>query len=113
MLIYDGGCPFCRSSAQRLAPRWGGTAEAVPSQGLSEAELGRIGLSSEDLASAAWWVSPNGERFRGHLAIGRALLAAGGWRALLGRLCLVWPFRVIASVLYVRVARWRRLLHAR
>ena len=74
MLIFDGGCGFCRRSL-----RWGYAAgcrfEAVPAADVDPAP---IGLTRADLAEAAWWVAPDGSLHRGHEAIARAL-ATSRW----------------------------------
>jgi predicted DCC family thiol-disulfide oxidoreductase YuxK len=52
LLIYDGNCGMCSSSATWITKKWKKphTAEAVPSQWLSEANLQALGLSADDLA---------------------------------------------------------------
>ena len=83
MLVYDGGCGFCRRSL-RWAYAAGGRFEAVPS---TEVDAAALGLTEPDLAAAAWWVDPDGTLHRGHLAIAR-VLQSSRWRPirLLGRL---------------------------
>lgn len=83
MLIFDDDCGFCRRSL-----RWGYAAgcrfEAVPASGV---DPGPLGLTSADLAEAAWWVAPDGSRHRGHEAVAR-VLETSRWLPvrLLGRL---------------------------
>lgn len=72
MLIYDGGCGFCRRSLRWLHAA-GCRFEAVASGDVEPAELG---LTSQDLAQAAWWVEDDGTLLRGHEAIARALLTS-------------------------------------
>ena len=52
LLIYDDNCGVCSSSATWITKKWKKphTAEAVPSQWLSEADLQALGLSADDLA---------------------------------------------------------------
>src|SRR5437016_5420468 len=79
LLVYDGDCSFCSSSARWLTAHWTGPQQAVAWQHLSAAQLERIGLSLDDVRSAAWWIDPWSGPSRGHLAIARALRAAHGW----------------------------------
>lgn len=110
LLIYDGECQLCTTSARRVAAAWQGSAKAVPAQSLSDAERVELGLSVEELASVAWWVTPDGRTYRGHRAIAHALMAARGWRRVCGRLLLLPPFNALAALLYIPISRWRRSL---
>lgn len=69
MLIFDGGCGFCRRSL-----RWGYAVgcrfEAVPS---TDVDPSPLGLTRADLAESAWWVASDGSLHRGHEAVARAL----------------------------------------
>jgi predicted DCC family thiol-disulfide oxidoreductase YuxK len=110
MLIFDGDCAFCTTTARWIAARWRIPAEAVPWQRLGQPGLDALGLTVTDVEHAAWWVDSAGRRFRGHRAVGHALLAAGGWRAGLGRVALVPPGSWVAALVYRAVARWRHRL---
>jgi predicted DCC family thiol-disulfide oxidoreductase YuxK len=109
LLVYDGDCSFCSSCARWLAARWRGP-QAIPWQHASAAELERLGLSSDDVRRAVWWVDPSRGRSRGHLAVARALQATHGWPSVAGRMLLVPPFRWVAAGAYPLVARWRHRL---
>jgi predicted DCC family thiol-disulfide oxidoreductase YuxK len=109
-LIYDGDCGFCTTCAGWIAARWRSPADAVPWQHLDLAGLHALGLTVDDVQQAVWWVDAAGCRFRGHQAVARALIAAGGWRAGLGRVVLVPPASQVAAVAYRAAARWRYLL---
>lgn len=106
-LIYDGDCAFCTASAQRIASHWHGGAQIKSWQRLGEPRLTELGLTVPDVQSAAWWVDDGGRLYRGHLAIARALIQAGGWRRLAGRAvasrALSWP----GALVYRLVARYR------
>ena len=109
LLVYDGACSFCSSSARWIAARWHGP-RAVAWQDLSAGRLERLGLSPGDVRGAAWWVDPSRGPARGHLAIAQALRAAPGWPSVVGRLLLVPPFRWLAAGAYPLIARWRHRL---
>ncbi|MHB8594213.1 MAG: thiol-disulfide oxidoreductase DCC family protein, partial [Acidimicrobiales bacterium] len=59
---------------------------------------------------AAWWVAPDGRLSRGHLAIGCALVAGGGWSAVMGRALASPPLRWIGAPAYAAVSRMRHCL---
>jgi predicted DCC family thiol-disulfide oxidoreductase YuxK len=108
LLVYDGDCGFCSASAQWIAAKWPNsrTAEVVPWQRLGEEGLARFDLTTADAKKSAWWIE-EGRTFGAHLAIGRALAAATGAWALLGRALLIPPLRWLAAAGYPVVARYR------
>ena len=73
-------------------------------------DLRALDLSPTDVASAAWWVAPGGDRRRGHRAIAAALRAIGGPWGLVGRLMTVPPVSWLAAGVYTVVARNRHHL---
>ncbi|MHB8329806.1 MAG: thiol-disulfide oxidoreductase DCC family protein, partial [Acidimicrobiales bacterium] len=81
LLVYDGECRFCTSSARRLARRLPAPTAVVSGRQLGPEGLAAIGLTPGQAREAAWWVAPDGRLSRGHLAIGCALVAGGGWSA--------------------------------
>ena len=110
LLIYDGDCSFCRSSARWITAHWHGPQRAVAWQHLSTDRLERLGLTLTDVRRAAWWVDPQSGNSRGHHAIARALQAADGWPSIVGQILLVPPFRWLAAGAYPLLARWRHRL---
>jgi len=110
LLIYDGDCSFCSSSARWITARWNGPEQAVARQHLSADDVERLGLTLDDVRDAAWWIDASGSRSRGHLAIARALRAAPGWPSVVGHILLVPPFRWLAAGVYPLIARWRHRL---
>lgn len=72
-------------------------------------DLREFGLSTEQLETQAFWVG-EGAPVGGAAAIGRALRAAGGGRAVLGWAVSVWPISALARVVYRIVARNRHRL---
>jgi predicted DCC family thiol-disulfide oxidoreductase YuxK len=107
LLVYDGDCSFCSSSARWLVAHWNGPQQAVAWQHVSADELERLGLTSADVREAVWWIEPSRGRARGHLAIAHALRAAPGWPSVVGGVLLVPPFRWLAAGAYPLIARWR------
>lgn len=79
MFIFDGDCRICSRFARWLAHRLQARGSVVPYQSIVE-ELPELGLTLEDVQSAAYWHDARGT-LRGHRAIAAALNKAGGvWR---------------------------------
>jgi predicted DCC family thiol-disulfide oxidoreductase YuxK len=104
-LVFDGDCGFCTSSAQWLARS--GRVAVVPWQRL---ELADVGLTREEVTSAAWWLVGDRPVEHSSRAIGRALAARGGAWSPAGRLLLLRPVRPVADAVYRLVARHRHQL---
>ncbi|SRR5690554_1742799 len=98
MLVFDGDCGFCTSSARWIEKRLPDTVEVVPWQFLDD--LGALGLTPAEADAKAWWIDAEGRRHGGHVAIGKALVAAGGIWGFLGRLSLVVPIRWLGALVY-------------
>jgi predicted DCC family thiol-disulfide oxidoreductase YuxK len=107
VLIYDGDCGFCTTTARWAARKFGNGARAMPWQFLDDGFFQSHRLSHRDVQEAAWWVDSNGRRERGHRAVGRALQAGGGFRRVAGRLVLTWPTSWVAAGVYRLIVRWR------
>ncbi len=110
LLVFDGDCSFCSSSARWLSARWDGPQLAVPWQHLGAERLDDLGLTLADVRSAVWWVEPGRSPARGHLAIAHALRATHGWPSAVGALLLMPPFRWFGAGVYPLIARWRHRL---
>jgi len=104
VLIFDGDCGFCKASARWIEERG---APVAASQTL---ELDEFPLTVSEVDEAAWWIDESGERHRGHLAIGHALIAAGGAWRLMGALLVNPPVSWLAEPVYALVARNRHRL---
>lgn len=108
VLVFDGDCGFCTASARWLEHRLRPGVDVTPG---ASADLDRLGLTGADVASAAWWVQPDGTRHRGHRAIAEALAASSSWVwRLAGRLLRVPPLRWLGRPVYAVVARNRHRL---
>ncbi len=105
MLIFDGDCAFCTSSATWIQARLPDSVPVVPWQRL---DLDRYHLSRADVTTAAYWIDPDGTRHRGHRSIAHALMAATSapWRAI-GRLLLIPPVSWLAAAVYSVIAKNR------
>ncbi len=104
MLVFDGDCAFCTSSAAWIERRLPADVRVAPWQIL---DLDELGLTEADVTTAAYWIDSDGAAHRGHLAIGRSLIAAGGAWALVGRLIVVPPVSWLAAPVYRLIARYR------
>jgi predicted DCC family thiol-disulfide oxidoreductase YuxK len=105
--IYDGDCAFC-SSCVRYLERWvPSRARIVPSQ---RVDLGALGVTPQQAATAVQWLGDDGARGSGPVAIGYLLSDAGSfWRAP-GWLLRHPPVRWLAWPLYYWVSRNRHRL---
>ena len=59
------------------------------------------------MSTAAYWVDDEGRNHRGHLGIGRSLIAAGGVWGLVGRGIVTPPVGWIARPIYALIAKYR------
>ena len=107
MLVFDGDCGFCTSSARWIEARLPRGTPVEPWQSL---DLDALGLTERDVTTAAYWVDADGGLHRGHLAIGRALIAAGGFWGVVGRVLVTPPMSWLARPVYALVARFRHEL---
>jgi NADH dehydrogenase len=113
VLVYDGDCGFCTTVARWAARRFRHGERAEAWQFLGEDFLEEHRLSADDVLNAAWWVDGRGLRERGHRAVGRALLAGGGVRRVIGWSVLTPPTSWLAAGIYRLAVRWRYRLPGR
>jgi predicted DCC family thiol-disulfide oxidoreductase YuxK len=106
VLVYDGDCAFCSSSARFLA-RIGPDAEIVAWQ---QTDLDALGLTEEAASAAVQWVEIDGTVRSGHEAIAAALRSAGGVWAPISRVLLAPGISPIAAGAYRLVAANRHRL---
>lgn len=98
MLIFDGDCKFCSSSARAFARMTKGRIATAPYQ---RSDLAKLGLTLEQCEQAVQFVS-GGEIYAGHLAIAQGLIDSKTAWSIAGYM-LKWP--VITSVAFV-VYHW-------
>jgi len=103
VLVFDGDCAFCTSSAHQLE-RIGPKAEIVPWQ---LADLDELGITEAQATEAVQWIEVDGTVRSGHEAIAAALGTAGRpWR-LVGRTISLPGISSLAAVTYRLIARNR------
>jgi predicted DCC family thiol-disulfide oxidoreductase YuxK len=106
VLVFDGDCGFCTTSATWAARKFRHGERAQAWQLLGKEFLDQHGMTLDDVQQAAWWVDGAG-RERGHRAVGRALQAGGGLRRVVGWFVLSPPSSLLAAGIYRLVVRWR------
>jgi predicted DCC family thiol-disulfide oxidoreductase YuxK len=108
LLIYDGDCGFCTTSANWVSRRWTGAdlLRAIPWQQVSAESAAELKLSTDDFYRSAWWI--DGALVEGgSRAVARALVATHGPWAVAGWILLVPPISWVAPLGYRLVARYR------
>ena len=101
-LVYDADCGFCTSSADWLQRH--GECAVVPWQRIG---LEEVGLTRDEVTTAAYWLAAGGGKRRGARAIAAALQTCGPAYRLLGRLIDLGPVRPLAAAGYGLVAKYR------
>ena len=106
VLVFDGDCAFCTSSAH-LLERIGPKAEIVAWQ---HADLDALGITAAQATEAVQWIGADGTVRSGHEAIAAALATAGWpWR-LTARAILLPGISSLAAITYRLIARNRHRL---
>jgi predicted DCC family thiol-disulfide oxidoreductase YuxK len=100
VLIFDGDCAFCSSSA-RLLRRM--TKNKIPIEPYQKLNLESLGLTSELTSKAVYFVSSK-KRFVAAAAIAQALIESKTAWALAGRFLKLPVVRNIAKPIYYLVA---------
>ena len=106
VLIFDGDCAFCTTSAH-TGQRWLGLEHVEPWQFL---DLEVLPLTVEQCEAAVQWVDVDGSIRSAQYAVIAALDHAGGVWRVLGRLLALPGVHRLAGVLYRWVARNRQRL---
>jgi predicted DCC family thiol-disulfide oxidoreductase YuxK len=106
VLLYDGDCAFCTSSA-RVLEKIGPQAEIVAWQ---LTDLRELGITEEQAADAVQWVQIDGTVRSGHEAIAGVLNTAGPVWRIIGRMVLLPGISWIAAKVYRLVAEHRHRL---
>ena len=108
LLLFDGDCSFCTTSARALQGLVGGRRLQIqPWQTFEGFE--DVGLSPEQTEEAVWLMTADGSRYRGAAAINRACaLRLAGWP--LYAFYLIPGITWIEERVYDLVARYRHRL---
>lgn len=106
VLVYDGDCGFCTSSAQRLLGWSRGSLAVVPWQ---RADLDALGLTADECSTAVQLVSPTA-RSSGGAAVAAALVACRQPYRAAGALLAWRPVRPLVERGYALVAANRHRL---
>jgi predicted DCC family thiol-disulfide oxidoreductase YuxK len=108
LVIFDGDCGFCTSSAhwvaQRLNRRPGPNVVLVPWQ---FTDLAALGTTAERAQREALWINTCGEIHGGAAAFAEWLTFRGGAYAVAGRLMNLPLVRSLASAVYRVIAKNR------
>jgi len=98
VLIFDGDCKFCSSSARAFVRM---TQNRIPTAPYQRTDLSALGLTLQECEQAVQYVGASGKE-SGHLAIAQGLIDSKTIWSLAGYV-LKWP--VITSVAFV-VYHW-------
>lgn len=106
-LVYDGDCGFCTASAKWIERRLDPDVRVEMWQAL---DLDALGLTTDDVTTAAYFVDADGSLHRGHAGIGRALQHMAAPFRPIGWLMQRPPISWLAAPVYRLVARYRHRL---
>lgn len=107
VLIFDGDCGFCTSTANFVVARSSSPIEAVAWQ---LTDVTKFGLTETQTAARVYFVT-GGEAFGGHLAFAQVLWLQRNWALkALSWLLTVPPVCWLGSIGYALVARFRHRL---
>lgn len=100
VLLFDGDCGFCTTSA-RFLERIGPDAEIVAWQ---LTDLAELGVTEQQAADAVQWVQVDGTVRSGHEAIAAVLTTAGRIWRIIGHTLLLPGISWMAAKLYRLIA---------
>jgi predicted DCC family thiol-disulfide oxidoreductase YuxK len=104
ILIFDGDCAFCTSSAQWLQRRLKSGVAVEPWQYV---DLALYGTDSHRAQHEVLWVDYSGRLYGGAQAIAQSLIDGGGGWGAAGQMMTVPPVRWVAAGVYRLVANNR------
>ncbi|MDB1086595.1 DUF393 domain-containing protein [Streptomyces sp. ACA25] len=105
VLVYDGDCGFCTTSARFVERRIRPRAEVTARQ---FTDLEALGVSPERAEHELLWVTPTGTVYGGAQAVAKLLLSGGGGWAVAGALLQLPPLRWAGPPAYRLVADHRQ-----
>ncbi len=110
VLVFDGDCAFCSTTARFVADRLRGPQGSYAVEPWQRLDLTALGLTPQECDEAVRWVAVDGIRYAGHAAVARALLASRWWVRPVGAVMLAPGVRIVAAAVYRWVAANRARL---
>lgn len=104
LLIYDGDCGFCTTSARKFVDFVGESTTIAPWQAV---DLDAYGLTEADCTAAAYFVDADGVAHRGADAFAHGLQTGGAPWSLLGKVLAVPPIIWVGRAVYPLIAKYR------
>lgn len=110
VLVYDGDCAFCSSSARVVATRLRRSPADFAVEPWQHLDLDTLGLTPAECDEAVRWVSADGIRYAGHVAVAHALRASRWWVRPAGVVLLLPGVTRLGARVYAWVAANRHRL---
>lgn len=110
VLVYDGDCAFCSTSARVISTRLRRAPEDFAVLPWQRLDLDALGLTPAECDAAVRWVGADGIRYAGHVAIAHALRASRWWVRPAGVVLLAPGISRVAARAYAWVAANRHRL---
>jgi predicted DCC family thiol-disulfide oxidoreductase YuxK len=110
VLVFDGDCAFCSTSATFVVRRLRRSPADYAVQPWQRLDVAAFGLTPADCTESLRWVDAGGRTHAAQDAVARMLLASRAWARPVGALLLVPGIRQVAGVAYRWVARNRHRL---
>lgn len=101
LVVFDGDCAFCTTSARWLERVLGTDARVEPWQFV---DLAAYGIDAERAAYEVLWVDSHGRVYGGAQAVARWLMHSGGVWRVVGTVMTLPPVRWIAAGVYRLIA---------
>lgn len=110
VLVYDGDCAFCSTSARVISTRLRRSPDDFAVEPWQRLDLDALGLTPAECDAAVRWVAADGIRYAGHVAIAHALRASRWWVRPAGVVLLAPGVTRVAARVYTWVAANRHRL---
>jgi predicted DCC family thiol-disulfide oxidoreductase YuxK len=110
VLVYDGDCAFCSTTARFVASRLRRSPSDFDVEPWQHLDLEALGLTPAECDAAVRWVSADGIPAAGHVAVARALRACRWWARPAGVVLLLPGVSALAARGYTWVAANRHRL---
>jgi predicted DCC family thiol-disulfide oxidoreductase YuxK len=110
VLVYDGDCAFCSTTARFVASRLRRSTSDFDVEPWQHLDLEPLGLTPAECDAAVRWVSADGIPDAGHVAVARALRTCRWWVRPAGVVLLLPGVSALAARGYTWVAANRHRL---